>query len=240
LTVNGPAGCVVTNATPVAIPDLSTVEGSTPIHGCAGNASSRSSVAVHIVHTYPGDLAVDLVSPDGTVYPVYDGEPVDGDTLDLAWSLDLSAQVADGLWRLRIEDGSYFDEGTLVSWTLDLAGPPVTPGCTGGNTGDVRIADLSTVISAIPVSGCGRNASAASTVEVHIVHSFVGDLVIELLAPDGTAYLLQDSSSDSADNVDQTYPMNLSGETTDGIWRLRVSDVGYLDIGYVDSWTLRL
>jgi len=240
LTVNGPAGCVVTNANVVAIPDMSTVDGATPIHGCAGNASPRSSVTAHIVHTYPGDLTVDLVAPDGTAYPVYDGAPTDGDTLDLAWTLDLSAHAADGLWRLRIEDRFPFDEGTLVSWTLDLAGPPVAPGCSGGNAGDVRIPDLSTVTSAIPISGCGRNAAAASTVEVHIVHSFVGDLVLELIAPDGTAYLLQDSSSDSSDTLDQTYPVNLSGEASDGIWRLRVSDVGYSDVGYVDSWTLRL
>ncbi|MEU5780071.1 S8 family peptidase [Micromonospora lupini] len=117
--------------------------------------------------------------------------------------------------------------------------PPPT-GCTGTNGTDVSIPDAgAAVTSSITISGCGRNASSASTVAVNIVHTYRGDLVIDLLAPDGSAYRLKNSStSDSADNVNTTYTANVSGEAADGIWRLQVRDTYSADTGYINSWTL--
>ncbi|MFF0152407.1 S8 family serine peptidase [Micromonospora sp. NPDC005203] len=117
--------------------------------------------------------------------------------------------------------------------------PPPT-GCTGTNGTDVSIPDAgSAVTSSITISGCGRNASSTSTVAVNIVHTYRGDLVIDLLAPDGSAYRLKNSStSDSADNVNATYTVNVSGEAADGIWRLQVRDTYSADTGYINTWTL--
>ncbi|MCG5438852.1 S8 family serine peptidase, partial [Micromonospora foliorum] len=118
--------------------------------------------------------------------------------------------------------------------------PPPPTGCTGTNGTDVSIPDAgAAVTSSITISGCGRNASSASTVAVNIVHTYRGDLVIDLLAPDGSAYRLKNSStSDSADNVNATYTANVSGEAADGIWRLQVRDTYSADIGYINTWTL--
>jgi subtilisin-like proprotein convertase family protein len=50
--------------------------------------------------------------------------------------------------------------------------------------------------------------------------------VIDLIAPDGTAYRLKNSSYfDSADNINATYTANLSSEAANGTWQLRVRDV---------------
>lgn len=66
-----------------------------------------------------------------------------------------------------------------------------------------------------------------------------GDLVVDLVAPDGTAYRLKSSSgSDSADNVTGTFTVNASTEVANGIWRLRVQDVARLDTGFINSWSL--
>ncbi|MFI6234959.1 S8 family peptidase [Micromonospora sp. NPDC050784] len=118
--------------------------------------------------------------------------------------------------------------------------PPPPTGCTGTNGTDVSIPDAgAAVTSSITISGCGRNASSASTVAVNIVHTYRGDLVIDLLAPDGSAYRLKNSStSDSADNVNATYTANVSGEAADGIWRLQVRDTYSADTGYINTWTL--
>ncbi|MEV1107114.1 S8 family serine peptidase [Micromonospora sp. NPDC049751] len=117
--------------------------------------------------------------------------------------------------------------------------PPPT-GCTGTNGTDVSIPDAgAAVTSSVTISGCGRNASSAATVAVNIVHTYRGDLVIDLLAPDGSSYRLKNSStSDSADNVNATYSVNLSGEAADGTWRLQVRDTYSADTGYINSWTL--
>ena len=84
-----------------------------------------------------------------------------------------------------------------------------------------------------------RNASATSTVEVHIKHTFRGDLAITLVAPDGSTYALKSANpNDSAADVNTTWTVNLSGEARNGTWKLRVQDVYKLDAGSLDSWTL--
>jgi subtilisin-like proprotein convertase family protein len=126
---------------------------------------------------------------------------------------------------------------TTFSWMVNPAGGGA---CSGTNPNDVQIPDLSTVESSILIAGCGGNASVASTVEVHIVHTFRGDLVVSLVAPDGTVYTLLNRSGSSADNVDQTFTVNLSLEAADGTWRLRVQDAASLDTGFINSWSLNL
>jgi zinc metalloprotease ZmpA len=128
--------------------------------------------------------------------------------------------------------------------------PPTTPptttpppaGCTGTNGTDVSVPDAgAAVYSNITISGCARAASTTSTIAVNIVHTYRGDLRVDLVAPDGTTYNLKaTSSSDSADNVNTTYTKNLSSETANGTWRLKVQDVYSQDTGYINSWTLTL
>ncbi len=108
------------------------------------------------------------------------------------------------------------------------------------NTTDVAIPDAgAAVTSAVAVTGRTGNAPAALQVGVDIKHTYRGDLVVDLLAPDGSAYRLKNSSSgDSADNVITTYTVNASSEVANGSWRLRVQDVARYDTGYIDSWKL--
>ncbi|MBV7700161.1 M28 family metallopeptidase [Streptomyces sp. TRM70350] len=124
-------------------------------------------------------------------------------------------------------------------WTLGTA-EPLPPGESYENTTDVAIPDnAAAVTSALTVSGRTGNAPAALRVGVDIKHTWRGDLVLDLLAPDGTAYRLKNSSSsDSADNVITTYTVDASNETANGTWRLRVQDVAAQDTGYIDSWKL--
>ncbi|MGQ0842241.1 M28 family peptidase, partial [Actinokineospora sp.] len=60
-------------------------------------------------------------------------------------------------------------------WTIGAAPPP---GCSGTNGTDVAIPDNTTVNSTIAIAGCTGTASATSTVEVHIRHTYIGDLVV--------------------------------------------------------------
>ncbi|GAB4188660.1 MAG: hypothetical protein Tsb002_15130 [Wenzhouxiangellaceae bacterium] len=107
------------------------------------------------------------------------------------------------------------------------------------NTTNFTINSLQTVESPISVSRSG-NAPSNLQVGVNIIHTYRGDLVIDLIAPDGTAYRLKNSNgSDSADNVIETYTVNASSETASGTWRLRVEDVFNGDTGFIDSWSLQ-
>ncbi|MFE7774608.1 M4 family metallopeptidase [Streptomyces sp. NPDC057445] len=118
-------------------------------------------------------------------------------------------------------------------------GGPDPGGKSFENTADVTIPDLGTVTSSVTVSGITGNAPAALKVGVDIVHTWRGDLVIDLVAPDGTAYRLKNSSgSDSADNVVETYTVNASSEVANGTWKLKVQDVARYDTGYINSFKL--
>ena len=125
----------------------------------------------------------------------------------------------------------------------DLGGnpdPDPDPGKVFENTNNVNIPDAgSAVSSSVTVSGVTGNAPSNLQVGVDIKHTYRGDLVIDLIAPDGTAYRLKNSSgSDSADNVITTYTVNASTEVANGTWKLQVRDVYSADTGYIDSWKL--
>ncbi|WP_415924524.1 M28 family metallopeptidase [Streptomyces sp. MI02-7b] len=124
-------------------------------------------------------------------------------------------------------------------WTLSTATAP-PPGTVFENTADVTVPDAGAAVeSPVTVSGISGNAPAALAVGVDIRHTWRGDLVVDLVAPDGTAYRLKNSSSnDSADNVIATYTVNASAEIANGTWKLRVRDVAAQDTGYINSWKL--
>jgi hypothetical protein len=99
----------------------------------------------------------------------------------------------------------------------------------------VTIPDVSTV-SVGEGNGCvGVNASSSSTVTVNITHTFIGDLVIDLIAPTGNVYNLWNRAGGSADNINQSFPVNLSGEPLLGVWTLRIRDAAALDSGTLNS-----
>ncbi len=240
LTVNGPPGCAAASTTAVAIPDLTTVESPVTISGCAGNASATSTVEVHITHTYIGDLVVSLIAPDTTAYVLHNRAGGATDNINQTYTTNLSSEVANGTWKLRVQDAAGGDTGTINSWKLTLGGGTTPPGCTGTNGTDVAIPDNATVNSTIAIAGCTGNASATSTVEVHIIHTYIGDLVVSLIAPDGTAYVLHNRAGGSADNINNTFTTNLSTEVRNGTWTLRVQDAATADTGRIDTWTLTL
>jgi serine protease len=115
-----------------------------------------------------------------------------------------------------------------------------TGGTTFTSTTAVSIPDAGSAIeSPITVSGRSGNAPSALQVGVDITHTYRGDLVIDLVAPDGSTYRLKSSSSsDSADNVLTTYTVNASAEVANGTWKLRVQDVAAQDTGRINSWKL--
>ncbi|PWK82936.1 subtilisin family serine protease [Lentzea atacamensis] len=121
------------------------------------------------------------------------------------------------------------------TWTVNAVGG----GCDAKtNSTPVTIGDLQTVTSTIVISGCAGNASATATVKVSITHTYKGDLVVDLVAPDGTVVNLHNRSGGSADNINETYTKNLSGEAANGTWTLRVRDAAFLDSGTLNNWTL--
>ncbi|GAA1595967.1 S8 family peptidase [Actinoplanes couchii] len=117
-----PTGCTGTNSTAVAIPDAgSAVTSSIAISGCGRSASSTSTIAVNISHTYRGDLTIALVAPDGTSYSLKSSSSSDStDDVNTTYTANLSSEAADGTWQLKVQDVYSSDTGTINSWTLTV------------------------------------------------------------------------------------------------------------------------
>ncbi|GHA74359.1 M4 family metallopeptidase [Streptomyces termitum] len=107
------------------------------------------------------------------------------------------------------------------------------------NTADVSVPDNgAAVTSSVTVSGVTGNAPSNLAVGVNIVHTWIGDLVVDLIAPDGSVYNLHNRTGSSTDNINQTYTVNASSEVANGVWKLRVQDKASADTGYINSFKL--
>ena len=125
---------------------------------------------------------------------------------------------------------------------LSLTGSFTTGGGGGtqtySNATDYTISDNATVDSPITVSGRSGNAPSNASVTVAIVHTYQGDLKVDLVAPDGSLYNIHNRTGGSADNVNKTVTLNLSTEALNGTWKLRVNDNAGGDVGYINSWSV--
>ncbi|MGY0236113.1 S8 family peptidase [Longispora urticae] len=134
-------------------------------------------------------------------------------------------------------NNAFFGEGQVDA--LKAVGSTVPPGAYFENLNDVTVGDNTTVTSSITVSGVTGNAPATLKVGVDVKHTYRGDLVISLVAPDGTVYLLEDfANNDSVANVIKTYTVNASSEVANGVWKLKVQDIASQDVGKIDAWNL--
>ncbi|GAB3443309.1 M28 family peptidase [Actinophytocola sediminis] len=123
-------------------------------------------------------------------------------------------------------------------WTLSTTADP-EPGPRFVNDTDLAIPDLTTVHSPITVSGVPDTVATSLSVGVDIRHTYRGDLVVDVLAPDGTAYNLHNRGGGGADNLIGTFTINAPGEGANGQWQLRVRDAAQADTGTLTSWFLQ-
>lgn len=138
-TVNSTGGSI-------AIPDLRSIQSPIVVAGPAFPVSDVN-VTLSILHTYDADLDVFLISPQGTRVELFTDVGGSGDnftntTLDDQASRSITAgsvpfngvfrpegslatlngQNAIGTWNLEVRDDQSRDVGTLLSWSLTLAG----------------------------------------------------------------------------------------------------------------------
>ncbi|MEV0646294.1 S8 family serine peptidase [Phytomonospora sp. NPDC050363] len=151
-------------------------------------------------------------------------------------TLQTSAATPAGTYAITVTATGLFGSRS-TTYTLTVIRPP---GCTQTNDANYSIGDNMTVESPVTVADCPGAARADATVDVHIVHTYIGDLIVKLVAPDGTHYFLHNRAGGSGNDLNRVYNVDLSSETADGEWRLQVTDAAAADVGYIDGWTLSL
>ncbi len=127
-----------------------------------------------------------------------------------------------------------YSNASLVA-SYDVAGPS---GPSFENSADYPIPDNNAAGVESPISVSRSGASGTVKVAVNIVHTWIGDLVVDLVSPSGAVFNLHNRSGGSADNINQIYTVDVGAEDSLGTWRLRVSDRVALDSGYIDSWKI--
>jgi hypothetical protein len=142
-----------------------------------------------------------------------------------------------GTWHVRLKAYSTFSGVSLVGDYQQGGGGGNDPQ-TYTNANDYNINDNATVESPVSVSGRSGNGPGSAQVAVNIVHTYIGDLKVDLVAPDGSVYVLHNRSGGSANNINRSYTVNLSSEALNGTWKLRVNDNYNSDTGYINSWSV--
>jgi len=168
-------------------------------------------------------------APTDTVYDCRSNGGSNAETCNIA-----TAQA--GTYHVRLKAYSTFSGLSITgSYTAGGGGGSTQ---TYSNGTDVTINDNTTVNSPITVSGRTGNAPTNASVTVAIVHTYQGDLKVDLVAPDGTLYNIHNRTGGGTDNINKTITLNLSSEALNGTWNLRVQDAGAGDVGYINSWSV--
>ncbi|MFH9958070.1 S8 family serine peptidase [Streptomyces roseolus] len=198
------------------------------------NRLSPSSLQAYVdVHrTGAGDLNIDLVAPDGSLYPLRQVRGGDTDEIHQLFQVDASGEQANGAWKLRVT--SLGAGGWISGW--DLRFPWFD------NWTETPIPDLGTVESPVIVGSARTgNAPKLTRVYVDIHHSWRGDLQLDLLAPDGRVYPLRAAAAkDAGDTIHEDYTVDASASVAKGIWKLRAKDTAQGNSGSISGWTLTL
>ncbi|GGP55278.1 M14 family zinc carboxypeptidase [Saccharothrix coeruleofusca] len=92
----------------------------------------------------------------------------------------------------------------------------------------------------VEVSGCEDNARSTSRVDVTLKNLSISYLRMDLIAPDSTTYRLETQRQSTGTDDSASYTVDLSRETREGTWQLRVNSLIWLAKGDVDSWSLTL
>lgn len=116
-------GPVFSNTVVAAIPDNNTtgISSTIAVSGVVGAASATLKVPVNITHTYQGDLTVELIAPNGTIFSLWNRTGGGTDNINQTFTVDASAiTTPNGNWTLRVKDLAAADTGNRNSWGLQF------------------------------------------------------------------------------------------------------------------------
>ncbi|MGW2398322.1 S8 family peptidase [Kitasatospora sp. NPDC001664] len=151
------------------------------------------------------------------------------------------AQVAAALTSTATS-GSLRDLEEGTPDRLLYLGPPATTGPHPrfANPAVRPIPDPGVLDSTITVTGVPGRAPTELDVELDVTHDFMGDLLIDLIAPDGTPYRLKDGDFAWGDDaIRTTLGADVSSETANGVWTLRITDPWEYLEGQLNGWALK-
>ncbi len=222
----------------------------------SGCTISEVLVDLDLTHPFIGDLIVELTSPNGTTVRLHNRtgsltDDIVGNypgtlSVDGPGSLaDFIGEDSAGWWRLDVSDNAGGDIGVLNGWAVNFGCGTTTASVTPAlSIPDGTPAGVTSQL-VFPESGSIVDIS----VPIHLTHTFIGDLIVELTSPSGTTVRLHDRTGGSTEDIIGDWDGTLTvdgpgalsdffGEDASGTWTLLVSDNASTDIGTLVSWGL--
>ncbi|HSW05307.1 proprotein convertase P-domain-containing protein [Aquabacterium sp.] len=171
------------------------------------------------------------------------------------WDVSPAAPFAQGEFaNIGHGDGSWspwfgfgrVDAERAVAAALAAGAPQPDGG--GSSASSSRVIDIpdndpTGIDDSVQLAAAGT--ASALTLSVDIRHSFIGDLQVSLVAPDGREAMVHNRSGGDQHDLARSWQSSdnpglatLRGATIAGTWRLRVRDIANLDSGQLRGWSL--
>jgi subtilisin-like proprotein convertase family protein len=184
---------------------------------------------------------------DGTVasvkFDLPDGSSVTDTTAPFTTTWN-SATVANGggfVIRATATDNQGATAVSSVTVTVNNGGGGCITNQTFAATGlPLAIPDNNATGITSPIAVTGNGTVASLALSLNITHTFRGDLVVTLISPGGTQFVVSNRAGGSADNLVVTGQVvtAFAGQTAAGTWQLKVQDLASADVGTLNSWSM--
>lgn len=143
----------------------------------------------------------------------------------------------------NVQAGTYH---VMVRAYSTFSGVSLTGGySTGGGQGSIFESTSNVTIPDNNPAGATSNVSVTRTgnsgnvkITYNIVHTYRGDLKVEILAPNGASAVLREPSGGGTNNINESTTINAGTTPANGTWGLKVTDNAGADTGYIDSWSI--
>ncbi len=246
----------------------------TQITDSFGGTSSATplvaGIAALVISANPTLTAADVIallkqtaSKDLNFTPYPKTTPADFDP-DTSWDVSPIAPYDTGAFTdIGSPDGTWspwFGHGNvdaLAAVTQALTGvdtpnPPIPPtsdtnSVEANATPNLTIPDSDEigVTDTITITQNGNLTELSVTLD--LTHTYIGDLVVSLIAPSGQTIILHNRNGASANDIKTVYyslnNVNLAallGTSIQGDWQLTIKDLAPQDVGQLNSWGLKL
>ncbi len=106
------------------------------------------------------------------------------------------------------------------------------------NTTNVNIPDNNTAGATSSISVNRTGASNSVKITYNIIHTYIGDLKVQLIDPTGVVTTLRSNTGGSANDINESKTVNKGSTSATGTWKLKVIDSAGADTGYINSWSI--
>jgi subtilisin-like proprotein convertase family protein len=211
-------------------------------------------VSIDIIHTFIGELQVKLEAPSGKKAMLHDKTGGYTDNIketyfsDSVQTLaDLGGESINGNWTLHIKDLALYDTGRLNWWKIEIKYESEEQVIHEEVTPNLSIPDMNTLGISSFIHIIQEGFVKDIKVNVEISHTFIGDLLVDLVAPSGQSVTLHNRTGNSKNDLRMTYDKltvpaleAFKSEQIKGDWSLRVRDLAKFDEGKLEKWSLWL